>query len=123
MVQTLVWWVGRREILEIFKINNAISKLPSVRFGSLEFPELMYRLTCHYHVLGLQNQESIRFHLRKIWLPTYFLTIRIRIKELPPKGEGHNELMAHEDEASLDPTSPVIGYTRLLHLRHSLNTS
>ena len=56
-------------------------------------------------------------------LVTYFWTIRIRIKELPPKGEGHKELMAHEDEASLDPTSPMIGYTRLLHLRHSLNTS
>ena len=37
-------------------------------YGSLEFPELVYKLTCHYHVLGLQIQQSIRFHLRKIWL-------------------------------------------------------
>ena len=46
---------------------------------------------------------------------TYILT-------LPPKCEGHSQLMAHEDEASLDLTTPITRYKRFLHLRHSLNT-
>ena len=45
---------------------------------------------------------------------TYILT-------LPPKCEGHSELMAHEDDASLHLTTPIAGYTRFLHLRHSLH--
>ena len=51
----------------------------------------------------------------------YILTIRNLTKELPPKCEGHGELMTHEDETSLDLTTPMIGYTRLLTLlRHQL---
>lgn len=50
------------------------------------------------------------------------LIIRDLTQEIPSNCEGHSELMAHEDEASLDLTTSISGYTRLLHLRHSLDT-
>ena len=105
------------EIFRTPKLAMQSRRLPSVRLECLSFPPSLcmgsYIITTFW---GYKFGKVFDFICVR---HGYILTIRDLTKKVPSNCEGHSELMTHEDEASLDLTTPITGYTRSLHLRHS----